>query len=720
MATAPGTASLRGPVSTALIVVAAALAVAGGVTLYVRTQIVATHAFATRSVDALEREPVRDIVSREITVQLLERGSTDLVSARPVVESVVGFVVRTQPFQRVFRSAAINANRLLFVREGGNAVFDLADVGTVVTSAARGVPPQVARQIPREAPARLLELRNRSFATDALRFADRVRTLAIVLPALAVLALIAAVAVASERRRAVTRAAVAFGVGAAALGIALVVARAYVVHHVYGTDELTNEDVRAATAALWDAFLGDLLLWTLGLGALALVVAAASASLLQPFSAADGLVRVRRRLRPSTPAGRALQGAAAMALGAVVVFQPHLAVEVAAVVAGALLLYFGAGQLLSVVPARAERRAVVGRERRRRRAWGTAVALAAGIVALGGGLALALRGGEEPKRASSAAVGTCNGYAALCSRRLDQVVFAGSHNSMSNADTRGWLLVNQRHGILRQLQDGIRLFLIDPHYGTRQPNGLVRTDYQAEHRGLNRVSSALSPQAVQALERIGARLGHGDARRGHREIWLCHSACELGATRMVDDLTTIRRFLERNPGEVVILFDEDYVSEDDLYRVYRRAGLLPYLATLDRLTPLPTLSQLVRTGKRVIVFTERKPSGRYPWDLDGFSFVQDTPLGATKPGQLRCRRERGDVDSPLLMLNHWIDRFPPPASANRAILTERFILRRARRCERVRAMLPNLIASDHYDEGRLVAAVRRLNGFGDAPPAPAR
>ena len=49
---------------------------------------------------------------------------------------------------------------------------------------------------------------------------------------------------------------------------------------------------------------------------------------------------------------------------------------------------------------------------------------------------------------------------------------------------------------------------------------------------------------------------------------------------MVDALRDIHGFLQRNPGEVVILFDEDYVSERDLDKTYRAAGLHPYLAEL--------------------------------------------------------------------------------------------------------------------------------------------
>jgi len=95
----------------------------------------------------------------------------------------------------------------------------------------------------------------------------------------------------------------------------------------------------------------------------------------------------------------------------------------------------------------------------------------------------------------------------------------------------------------------------------------------------------------------------------------------------------IRTFLDANPGEVVILFVEPYVRPAAIADTFAQAGLERSLVTLDRDEPLPTLATL-------------------PWYLDGFSFVQDTPLGATKVGQLSCKLERGDADSPILMLNH--------------------------------------------------------------------
>ena len=160
----------------------------------------------------------------------------------------------------------------------------------------------------------------------------------------------------------------------------------------------------------------------------------------------------------------------------------------------------------------------------------------------------------------------------------------------------------------------------------------------------------MPPEVLAAAERLVGRQLGGDESDGTPDVWLCHTVCELGATRMVDSLKQMRDFLDANPGEVVILFIEPYVKPTEIAKRFEQAGLDKYVTTLSRDEPLPTLGELVESNKRVIVFTEKDADGTVPWYLDGFSFVQDTPLGATTIKQLRCERERGDADSPLLML----------------------------------------------------------------------
>src|SRR3954471_6056254 len=57
----------------------------------------------------------------------------------------------------------------------------------------------------------------------------------------------------------------------------------------------------------------------------------------------------------------------------------------------------------------------------------------------------------------------CNGLAQLCDRRVDQVTFAGTHNSMA-AGKEGWYAPDQQNGIPAQLRAGIRALLIDTQY----------------------------------------------------------------------------------------------------------------------------------------------------------------------------------------------------------------------------------------------------------------
>jgi hypothetical protein len=396
----------------------------------------------------------------------------------------------------------------------------------------------------------------------------------------------------------------------------------------------------------------------------------------------------------------------ALALGVAVVLSPTLALQVAAIATGAYLVFFGVTELLALLG----RTEAAGAEAMRRRtlamAGGVGVAAVAAVLVV----VVVVTGAEtqQPARAAVPAEG-CNGSKELCNRPLNEIAFAGTHNSMSAADSPGWYIANQRRTIARQLDDGIRLFLIDPHWGVELDNGHVLTDFKDEARDRNKVAKSMPPDVLAAAERlVGGRLG-GTTADGEADVWLCHTVCELGATRMTDALADYRRFLEANPGEVLILFIEPYVKPKDLAERFKQAGLTKYLAELSRDEPLPTLGELVDSGKRVIVFTEKDADGTYPWYLDGFSFVQDTPLGATTVNQLSCARERGDADSPLLMLNNWADVFPPQLRANRPFQTEKFLLKRSHECPRKRGMPVNLIAVDYYDQGDVVEAVKVLN-----------
>jgi hypothetical protein len=629
------------------------------------------------------------------------------VAARPLIESVVDTVVQTEPFRRVFRRAAIEANRLFFTRDTDNALVNLGDAVTVVEFALRSVSPRLAREIPDDLDAELLNLDRERFAGQSLAVADRLRVAGLVLPALALVVLLGAIALAPDRRLAVLRAGIGVAAAGALLAITLLILRSRTLAGVHGEDEVTDEEIRDAVAGLLDAYLGDLVTWGF-LIALFGVVLAASAAALDPSDVKAPAERLRRLLeRPRTVPGQVARGVAALALGVVVVLEPTLALQVVIVAGGTYLVFFGVTELL-VLLQRADQPAAVAEAQRRRALLGAGAVSAVAVAALAAGV-IFFTGGEDAQEATASVPREgCNGSRDLCEMGLNEVVFAGTHNAFSAADSPGWFIANQRRTISRQLRDGIRLFLIDPHWGVEAGGGNVRTDFQSEGRDRNKVAKAMPPSVLAAAERLAGRLGAGDAT-GERDVWLCHTVCELGATRMVDSLREIREFLDENPGEVVILFIEPYVKPREIEKRFQESGLDRYVATLDRDEPLPTLGELVSSDQRAIVFTEKDADGTVPWYLDGFGFVQDTPLGAQRVKQLSCARERGDADSPLLMLNHWADVFPPQLRANRPFQTRRFLRERVRDCERKRGMPVNLIAVDYYDQGDLIEVVDELN-----------
>ena len=113
---------------------------------------------------------------------------------------------------------------------------------------------------------------------------------------------------------------------------------------------------------------------------------------------------------------------------------------------------------------------------------------------------------ERPDRP----VTVCNGRAELCARPLNEVVFAGTHNSMSAAEEPGWYFAGHEEGIAEQLDFGVRALLIDTHYGIRDNKGNVRTDLEREGTNREKIVNAIGEEGLAAAERLVGRIGFGE------------------------------------------------------------------------------------------------------------------------------------------------------------------------------------------------------------------
>ena len=279
----------------------------------------------------------------------------------------------------------------------------------------------------------------------------------------------------------------------------------------------------------------------------------------------------------------------------------------------------------------------------------------------------------------------CNGERRLCERRLDHVVLPAAHNAMSAASL-GWQIPNQQVGLPEQLRAGVRGFLLDTHYGHPEPGGGVVND------------PVKTPQS---------------------RLYLCHVACALGATPLVDGLRAMRAFLRARPANVLVIVNEDNISPADFAAAVKASGLSRNVYRRKPGPRWPKLKTMIRRRQQVVVLAERQAAG-VPWYHQAYAgILQETPYSwpiqtqLTDPAQwpASCRPLRGGTTGSLFLMNHWSPPVAPSPATSAVVNARKTIVGRAKACRAVRGKLPNLVAVDMFQSGGLFAAVRHLNGL---------
>jgi hypothetical protein len=158
--------------SLALIVLGVALALAGLASSYVKHELAEPEAFADRAVEALRSDQVREVIAEQITVPLLERGSPDLVSSRPLLLTAVEAVLETDEFARVLRRSAVMAHAVLLSGDR-DVIVELEEARELLAPAVESVSAQLAGRIPDDLRPQIAEIRRSDIATSAVRAANK-------------------------------------------------------------------------------------------------------------------------------------------------------------------------------------------------------------------------------------------------------------------------------------------------------------------------------------------------------------------------------------------------------------------------------------------------------------------------------------------------------------------------------------------------------------------
>ena len=696
---------------------AAALAVISGIVLaltvavgYLQWAVGDSDQFADRAALALRDDSVRDEVAQRLTDEVILQRQADLLAARPLVESTVSSVVGGRAFGALFRAAVSDVHDAVFNRSENTVTLTVADAATLVSVALERVNPELARSIKQDRGITLDTWHTTLGGVEVAEALRGARIATIVLALLYLLLVPAALWLSADRRRT----AIWLGASAAAAGLAVIGAGSAV--RSAAVDDPSGVVGRDAAMAVWDAFFSDLrtLAWLVaGTGA---VVAAAAASLIRPRSIGEPLRALGGLLarEPSTTWGKALRGVAVVVTGFVLILKTAAVVELLVTVFGIYLVYEGVMLLLSLIysPDEAAARAAARAPVKRRSKW-VLVAVAGLLVFSGGAAAVGTGALSVPGKPS----GKCNGFAELCDRPFNEVALPATHNSMS-VPLPGWFSAEQERPIPDQLRDGIRGLLIDTYFADRLPNGKHRTVFGKDPLEANG-AEALPPEAREAALRIRDRLGfEGQGKRG---MYLCHGFCELGATPVPEVLGQVREFLVANPEDVLLIINQDDVPPADFVAEVRSAGLEKYAYDGPVSGEWPTLREMIDSGQRLVIFSEHK-GGAAPWYRVGYDeAMQETPFQFATAAQLTepakwpasCGPNRGPKTASLLLLNHWITNDPIPRPSTASVVNAyEPLLGRARACQKIRGMLPNILAVNFYRRGDVFGVANTLNGVG--------
>ena len=210
----------------------------------------------------------------------------------------------------------------------------------------------------------------------------------------------------------------------------------------------------------------------------------------------------------------------------------------------------------------------------------------------------------------------CNNYPDFCERRYSNITFVAAHNSPFVSPNNA--AANQHLGVIKQLNDGIRMLQGQTHF-----NSTTNT------------------------------------------ISYCHTSCDLlNAGTAEEYFRTITRWVHQHPYDVLTLLigNADFIDVGNYTAPLEDSGLARYAyeppqVPMD-LDTWPTLSEMILTQKRVVIFIDYKANQTLvPYILDEFSQMWETPFSPTNRS-FPCTQQRppglgrSDGEKRMYMANH--------------------------------------------------------------------
>eukprot|EP00814_Leptocylindrus_danicus_P017121 CAMPEP_0116018654 /NCGR_PEP_ID=MMETSP0321-20121206/8773_1 /TAXON_ID=163516 /ORGANISM="Leptocylindrus danicus var. danicus, Strain B650" /LENGTH=354 /DNA_ID=CAMNT_0003489081 /DNA_START=340 /DNA_END=1404 /DNA_ORIENTATION=- len=271
----------------------------------------------------------------------------------------------------------------------------------------------------------------------------------------------------------------------------------------------------------------------------------------------------------------------------------------------------------------------------------------------------------------------CNGLSSNCVKRVNEIMFATSHNAMSTQQDF-FFAPNHNLNLETSLKAGFRAFMLD----------LCDCNNRVE---------------------------------------FCHSECILGTRDPSTVFAAIVSFLEENLSEVIVL-ELQIDPGSDMFELYSVMQDVDGFSDMiyehpDASSDWPFLSQLVDDNKRILIFQHRGPNcqtaGQCPEGFHStYNFMFETPFSLESKEELldytdSCRIQTGQSDADFFILNHFAgspNSFFPEESTAREVNQIDVLESRTEACASLYdGRIVNFVAVDFWSVGDTAKFVQEYN-----------
>ncbi len=254
-------------------------------------------------------------------------------------------------------------------------------------------------------------------------------------------------------------------------------------------------------------------------------------------------------------------------------------------------------------------------------------------------------------------------------KKFNEVCFPTTHNSFNYLiGPKHFIYPNQRYDIPRQLEDGIRAFMIDIH----------------SYNGLN------------------------PFLRRDKKVYTFHKFAVLGFQPLSEILSYFSSFLSTHPKEIItIIFDCTIEESARVVGAFESHPIFSFLYHKLANQEWPVLADMIQQNQRLVVLTHCSGSSDWYLNQDQYCFENDYKNHSAE--DYHCKIIRGDTSKDLFIMNHFLYNIFNRKKVNSNTNSYSSLMSHSLYCQRKTGHIPNFLSIDWYDKSDLFRVVDELN-----------